>query len=230
MKKSIMAIALMGSLANAKIPAWAASNSTELSGSLLTTVCHGVGPSVDVARGEALTSCQLNASQFFKSKIKVKTLSVETEKSVGFHQEVSSEDELSNLICEPIKDEIEESDSQYSVWIRCKFDTSKTKSTPTQKTDKPELNENHNLSYTKRSKSESTSLTKTVFLSTIPKCESIIIKGDRPRTIECKSNPIELNIYNSDIEMIIRAKNYKPKTIGLESRENNEDLQILLDK
>lgn len=225
-----MAIALMSSLANAKIPAWAASNSTKLSGSLLTTVCHGVGPSVDVARGEALTSCQLNASQFFKSKIKVKTLSVETEKSVGFHQEVSSEDELSNLICEPVKDEIEESDSQYSIWIQCKFDIARTKSKPIEAANATELKENNNLTYFKPSKIESSSLTKTIFLSTIPKCESIIVKGGQSRTIDCKSNPMELSIYNSDVEMIIRAKNYKPKTIGLKNRENNEDLQILLDK
>jgi hypothetical protein len=230
MKKLIMAAVLASSIANAKVPAWAASNSTKLTGSLLTTVCHGVGPSVDIARSEALTSCQLNASQFFKSKINVKTLSIETEKSVGFHQEISSDDEVSNLVCEPVKDELEESESQYSFWIECKFDISKTKSKPTEAEIAIEKNENNNLSYSKPSKVEPNKLTKTLFLSTVPKCESIIIKGDRPRTIDCKSNPIELSIYISDVEMIVRAKNYKPKTISLKNKDNNENLQILLDK
>lgn len=225
-----MAIILASVGASAKVPTWAASNSTKLNGSLLTTVCHGIGPSVDIARSEALASCQLSASQFFKSKIKVKTLTIETEKSVGFHQEVSSDDELSNLVCSPARNEIEELDSQYSVWIECKFDTSKTQSKPIEAISGNEPKENNNLSYNKPSKVITSSLTKTIFLSTIPKCESIIIKGDRPRTIDCKSNPIELSLYNSDIEMIIRAKNYKPKTLGLKSRSNNENLQVLLDK
>lgn len=230
MKTLIMAITITSSMANGKVPTWAASNSTKLNGSLLTTVCHGIGPSVDIARSEALTSCQLSASQFFKSKINIKTLSVETEKSVGFHQEVSSDEELSNLTCEPTKDQLEELDSQYSVWIECKFDISKTKSKPVEAKPADELKENNNLSYSKPSKVASSSLSKTLFLSTVPKCESIIIQGERARTIECKSNPIELNIYNSDTEMIVRAKNYKPKVINLKNRSNNEDLQILLDK
>ena len=225
-----MACTFITCVSHAKIPTWAANNSTKLNGSSLRTACHGVGPSVDIARSEALKSCQLSASQFFNSKVKIKSLSVETEKSVGFHQEVSSEDELSNLICDPIKDELEETDSQFSVWLQCKFDLNKIKTKPIMKITATAIKEDTNLAYSKPSKFISTNSNRTLFLSTVPKCESIIIKGERSRTIDCKSNPVELSLYESDVEMIIRAKNYKPKTIELTNRSNNENLQILLDK
>lgn len=230
MKKIFMALAFFSLVANAKIPKWASSDTTKLNGSALTTVCHGLGPSVEIARSEALASCQINASQFFKSKVSIKTLSVETEKSVGLHQEISSNDEISNLICEPIKDEIEELDSQYSIWIMCKFDVSKTKSASIEVPKSTDAKENNNLSAVKPVNKPSNNLIKTIFLSTVPKCDSIIIKGDRSRTIDCKSNPTELNLLESDVEMIVRAKSYQPKIINLKNRGNNEELQILLDK
>ncbi|HEY8272389.1 MAG TPA: hypothetical protein VIG33_15970 [Pseudobdellovibrionaceae bacterium] len=230
MKTLIMASIFIASAAHAKIPTWAANNSTKLNGSSLRTVCHGVGPSVDIARSEALKSCQLSASQFFISKIKVKSLSVETEKSVGYHQEVSSDDELSNLICDPTKDELEETDSQYSIWLECKFDLNRVKAKPIKDSSDPVTAEDTNLSYSKPSAMTSDHSSKTVFLSTIPKCESIIIKGDRPRTVECKSNPVELDISDADKKAIIRVREYKPKTIQLKKRTDNETIQVLFEK
>lgn len=230
MKKIFMALAFFSLVANAKIPKWASSDTTKLNGSALTTVCHGLGPSVEIARSEALASCQINASQFFKSKVSIKTLSVETEKSVGLHQEISSNDEISNLICEPIKDEIEELDSQYSIWMMCKFNVSKTKSSSIEAPKTIEATENNNLSPVKPNNKPSNNLIKTIILSTVPKCDSIIIKGDRSRTIDCKSNPMELDITDSDNEAIIRVRYYKPKTIQLMKRTDNETIQILFEK
>lgn len=109
-----MALLLLSVHANAKIPDWAAHNSTKLNGQILTTVCHGLGPSLDIARSEALKTCQSNSSQFFKSKIRIKSLSVETEKSVGFHQEITYADAIEGLNCDPQRDQTDESDSQFS--------------------------------------------------------------------------------------------------------------------
>lgn len=230
MKIFIMASVLITSVSQAKIPTWAASNSTKLNGSILRTVCHGIGPSVELARSEALKSCQLTASQFFTSKIKVKSLSVETEKSVGYHQEISNDAELSNLICEPTKDELEETDSQFSIWIECKFDLKKVKTVPAKETSAPVTTEDNNLSYSKPSTRVSENSTKTIIISTIPKCDSIIVKGEKPRIVECKNNPMELEITDSDKEAIIRVREHKPKIIQLKTRTDNETIQILFEK
>lgn len=230
MKALIMAVTFIVSVSDAKVPTWAANNSTKLNGSSLRIVCHGTGPSVEIARSEALKSCQSSASQFFKSNIKIKSLSVETEKSVGFHQEISSEEEFSNLICDPIKDELEEADAQFSMWLECKFDLNKAKAKGVKKTAAEAAEDDASLSYSKPTKVTSDTSIRTIFLSTVPKCASIIIKGQNSRTVECKTNPIELDIFEADTEAIIRTKDYKPKTIRLEERTDNETLQILLEK
>jgi hypothetical protein len=230
MKILIMAITFIASASHAKIPTWAASNSTKLNGSSLRTVCHGVGPSVEIARGEALKSCQLNASQFFKSKIKVKSLSVETEKSVGFHQVISSDDEFSNLICDPTKDELEEADSQYSVWIECKFDLNKAS---VAQTDKPEVPPPNNKDLNELEpiniKNTSDQQSKYIFVSIVPKCESILVKGTLSRVVECSQNPLKIQVKDGDKEFVIRAKGYKPKIIQVGGISANETLQVLLD-
>ena len=228
-KALIMASVFMVSMAHAKVPTWAASNSTKLNGSSLRTVCHGLGPSVEIARSEALKSCQLNASQFFKSKIKVKSLSVETEKSVGFHQEVSSDDEFSNLICDPTRDDLEETDSQYSVWIECKFDLNKASVTHTDKPEGAPSNKELNNLEVIKIKDTSDQQSKYIFVSIIPKCESILVKGSFSRVVECSQNPLKIQVKDGDKELVVRAKGYKPKIIQVGGISANETLQVLLD-
>lgn len=230
MKSIIMALTIVGSVGQAKIPTWASSDSTKLTGSILRTICHGVGPSVDLARNEALKSCQTSASQFFRSKIKIKSLSVETEKSVALHQEVSSEDEIEGLICDPLRDQLEELDSQYSVWLECKFDLSHIKVTPVEMPSSQKSEENLNLAVNTPALIANKKIEKTLLISVVPSCESIIIKGQKSRTVDCKTNPIELDIFGSDTEALIRAKDYKPKSIRLENRRDYETIQVLLDK
>lgn len=230
MKTVIVALTFMASPCHAKVPIWAANNSTKINGSTLYTVCHGLGPSVDIARSEALKSCQLSAGQFFKSKIKIKSLSVETEKSVGFHQEVSSEDELTDLICDPTRDQLEEVESQYSFWLECKFNLNPVKIKSFGKTTSSIAEEDSGLAYFEPPKRPENKPSKTVFITTVPKCDSVIIRGARPRTVECKNNPIELDITADDDEAIIRVPKYKPKTIQLRKRTDNETIQILFEK
>jgi hypothetical protein len=224
-----MAVTFIASVSHAKVPTWAANNSTKLTGSSLRTVCHGTGPSVEIARSEALKSCQLSASQFFKSKIKIKSLSVETEKSVGFHQEVSSDDEFSNLICDPIKDELEEVDSQYSIWIECKFNLNKVSVAHTDKPESPPNNKNLNELEPIKIKDTSDQQSKYIFVTIIPKCESILVKGRSSRVVECSQNPLKIQVKDDDQEILIRTKGYKPKTIQVKGVNANETLQVLLD-
>lgn len=231
MKKTSMALFyIVASIAFGKIPEWASKNSTKLTGKTLVTICSGTGPSLEIARGEALSSCQSNAGQFFKSKIRIKSLTVETEKAVGFHQEITNADEIEGLICDPQRDQIDELDSQFTVWLECKFNLDKAKSKPLPDVTNSIISDSLNLSYSKPSIVKSYTPNKIIFLSTVPKCDSIIIKGSRPRTVPCKNNPVELEISDADINAIIRVSDFKPKTIELIDRSNNEIIQILLEK
>lgn len=228
-KTLILALLLMSLQSIAKIPSWAANNSTKLNGKILTTVCHGLGPSLDIARSEALKTCQLNASQYFKSKINIKSLSVETEKSVGYHQEVASAEEVEGLNCDPQRDQIDESDSQFSFWLECKFDLNNVSSKPIEQINKSSDNSQLNTLESTNISPKQDIQDRYIFISTVPKCESVIIKGKKSRTVQCSKNPLKIQIKEDDQEILVRAKNYKPKTINLKGVKTNEAIQVLLD-
>jgi len=228
MRISILAYLLLLSNSYAKIPDWAARNTTKLNGSVLTTICHGTGPSLDIARTEALHACQANAGQYLKSKIRIKSLSVETEKSVGFHQEIISDDEIEGLTCNPQRDEVEETESQFNVWIECKFDLKKVSlaSSPTFiESGNSKLNE---LEVSKV-KPKTDVQGKYIFISTAPKCDSVLIRGNTSRIVECRQNPLKIQINDHDQEILVRAKGYKPKTINVKGVNSNESIQVLMD-
>lgn len=225
-----MASFLFCSAGEAKIPNWAASNTTKQDGTSIQTVCNGQGPSVEIARSEALRACQVNASDFFKSKITIKSLSVETEKSIGFHQEIFSDNEYEGLICDPLRNELEEIDSHYSFWLECKFDLKKVKVRPKTVVSEPpdsagNLNSLESISVTHKKHYQS----KFLIISTLPKCESLLITGATSRVIECTSNPVKVILEKNDKEIIVRAKNYKPKKINLRKTNENETIQVILD-
>lgn len=224
-----MALLLLSSNARAKVPDWAINNSTKLNGTVLTTVCNGVGPSLETAKNEALKSCQGTASQYFSSKIKIKSVSVETEKSVGFHQEISSEEVIDGLNCEPQRDQINESESQFNVWLECKFDLKKISKGKVE--EESEVPNNTHLNTLEPSKIKSTEdiQGKYVFISTVPKCETVIIKGFTSRVIQCSQNPLKIQIKIGDEELLIRANGYKPKTIKIKGVNSDETIQVLLD-
>lgn len=229
LKYIIMTYFFIPVMAEAKIPEWAARNSTKLNGSVLTTVCHGTGPSLDIARTAALQSCQSNASQFLRSKIKIKSLSVETEKSVGFHQEITNSDEIYGLSCDPQRDQTDESDSHFTIWLECKFDLKKASSKAVEQENETPDNSSLNTLESSKINSDQDFQNKNIFVSSVPKCESIIIKGIRSRTIPCVQNPLKIQIKNGDEELLIRAKGYKPKTIKVKGANANDTIQVLLD-
>lgn len=226
----MMASLFIPVVVHAGIPSWAKNNSTRRTGENLITVCNGTGPSLDTARSSALKSCQLSASQFFAKHVSIKSVSVETEKSVGFHEEVSSHEIIEGLLCNPQRDEINEYESQFSVWIECQFNLKNVK---IMSVDKNTINQNNNTLDRLKDRALSTrdepSLVKKVTVVSIPKCSSIIVRGSKSRQINCTSNPIQIPLEDDDREIIVRANGYLPKTIDLSEGRNDEFLQVFLE-
>lgn len=193
----------------AEAPAWVRQDAFKRTGSILTLVCRGEGPD-DLARREALSKCRAAAADHANADFQVTTLSVETEKSIGFHEEVSSQKTVTGLEC-AVKDEyIEQKDGFFVAYLKCSFDLSKAKivSEPAEEPAQVELGEN-----------------KVLYLSSIPKCDSVIVKGSRPRTITCKANPTPIQFQPGDRSIIIRADGYQPKHLNL---DGGEFLHVLL--
>lgn len=227
-------IGLMSSNLWANMPSWAKKNSTKKTGNILTSACEGIGPSASLARKEAISNCQVMARQFLKGEIKVKSLSVETESSVGFHQEVQEYGVIKNLVCDPQKEETSEKDGQFQVWIQCKFDLNKAKVSTDAVQGLPSKTDGtlvKGLTSSKPSEFEVTDKDQQlIFLEVVPKCESVMVRGKRPRTISCDTNPLRISLDGSEDEMIVRAKGYQPKAISIPKGGVREILRIFLDR
>lgn len=216
----------------ADIPAWARKDTIKKNGSILTSICQGTGPSQTLARKDALNNCVVSARQFLNSEIKIKTLSTETEKSVGFHQEIEESGLIKNLICEPKKDETIEKESQFQVWIECQFDLRAAIHTSTNEVvESKSPVERDNLKAVKASpivKIDSDNFE--VILMVVPKCDSILIRGKKPRSINCDSNPLKIVADSSDTQILVRANGFQTKTIKITNEVKNETVQIFLER
>lgn len=229
MKTFILAFSLYLSVSYAKIPDWAANNNLQLNGPVVTAVCSGTGPSIDIARKDAIHSCQITASQFLKTKINVKSLSIQTENSSGFHEEVTQNYSIEGLTCLPQKDEAFEENGAFRIWIKCNFDLSQTIVEADSKTiDYKDQSKTNTLEVIQINKKENY-LSKFILISVVPKCDSMIIKGTQSRIIDCRNNPMKIQIAGSETEILIRAKNYKPKSIQIGELNENRTYQVLLD-
>lgn len=216
---------------NKQMPDWA-NNSTNLSGSIYTTVCSGEGPEIDSARSIAINNCKVSASNFFKKETKINGFSVQTEKDSAFHEEVREEVSLVNLTCQPQKEQIYISNNSYIVWVLCKIDLSKVKELEI--IDKKEnkdvkvfednstLNEKA-INYNKLN--TSTHQKRYVLIATSPKCDTILISGLYPDVVNCDTNPVKIIIKDENSKFTIRAKGYLPKTIDM--ADTNDAIIIL---
>lgn len=242
---ALAALIMLGGVAQAKVPEWAKKNAHSVNGRILKTVCSGTGPSIDIARKEALESCRLTARQQLTTNIKVRSLTIQTEKSSGFHEEISENTQYTGLNCNPEKDEVIEREGSYQVWMKCRFNLSQVKVVPAtteeiRSNPKPQNDEtvsNGSTLKELRTRPQSVGTEKIVrddrrnlSIASIPRCESLMIRGQKPRVIDCKNNPVTVVLDGGDDEIIVRAEGYEPKRILLNKEgKTHESIQVTLD-
>lgn len=235
---------LLGGNAQAKVPEWAMKNSQSMSGGVLRVVCSGTGPSLDIARRDALNSCRSSARDQLVTNIKVRSLTVQSEKSSGFHEEISENTTYVGLNCIPDKEEIEESDGSLKIWMQCRFDLSKVK-VIAEESKEPQTKEQYDhegiankqelimlearslkIGAAKTIQDQNTTLS----IASIPRCESLVIQGVKSRVVNCTENPMTITIDAQDNEILMRARGYKPKRIILnKEKKSHETIQVTLD-
>lgn len=224
-------ISLLSAQSWADMPNWAKNNSTKKVGNLLTTVCDGVGPSASLARKDAINNCQVTARQFVTNEIKIKSVTIETESSVGFHQEVEDSSLVKNLSCNPKREQTTELNDQFKVWIECQFDLNKIEVTNFKsESNTPETTTDSLKAVDPIKKVDVQKDSQVVFLETIPQCESILVRGQTSRVINCKENPVRLTLDESDSEVIVRAKGFQPKAVKLQKGGNHGALRVFLER
>ncbi|OQW48518.1 MAG: hypothetical protein A4S09_04895 [Proteobacteria bacterium SG_bin7] len=227
MSRLVVVLFILSSLpAWSKTPSWV-KDATKRNGSQFTTVCSGIGPSIDSARGEAIASCRASAIDETSPTATYKSVTIETDKEVALHNSIESSAEFKNLHCQQLNEQIEELEGQFKIWLKCKFDLNKVVKKETEKSistrsliDAEKIQERTIASKEVVPVEESR---KSILLSVIPACDELLIKSSFSRIVTCKENPIQLVVTKSDSEIIIRRKGYKPKTLKIKEIMEVED-------
>ncbi|HEX7673147.1 MAG TPA: hypothetical protein VF412_03200 [Bdellovibrio sp.] len=240
---------LIGVKAHAERPDWTKQNTYKKDGSILTLVCKGAGPSLDLARSASMNSCKATAANEANSGVTIKSMSIETQSDASFHQEVSSVKKVTNLSCDILSEYFSESEGSTEVFLLCRFDLSKSNvAAVPDATDDDEakgiIKNPNSLVQSGENQDEGPkaaliqSSARHIILTVMPvKCESIIIKSkSKSRSVRCDANPMAVLVDPSvDHEIIIRANGFLPKHVKLQDRkpagfEEPTEIEVLLEK
>jgi len=226
------------------MPSWAKNHSQSLNGNIYKVICSGQGPAIDLARAEAVQSCKSSAAQILTKNTKVRSLSVETEAGVSYHQQIEENESYKNLTCTPEREEIE--DAGYGstvIWLLCRFDLSKAiagaesnnQDKDTMKSDgklqDQNLSDMSEKTFKQKAAKQESKLNKTLNVISLPGCTDLLVKGGRARSIPCVSNPTQVTIFPEDESILVRSTGFVPKEIKLKQKswENHESVQVILE-
>lgn len=212
------------------LPAWF-KNGSKMDGHIYTTTCQGIGLSVDNAREESINSCKASAISQLPQDMKFKVISIQTENDSTLHKEISSEQKLKNLRCNILKEEVEEKEDQFTVYNLCKFDLSKTEIEAVQSNSKDNsfkqrlenLNSISERQISSSDRNYKMSDKKSISLSVIGGCSKILARGETPRVISCRHNPVLITLEPGDKEFIIESPGHISKSIQASDLLNSED-------
>jgi hypothetical protein len=220
-----MLVLLIASALAGEMPEWTRGNTLERSGTALSVVCIGHGPSLDLAREQANNACRSEAIRQVQVNFSVHAESIESEHDVAFHQQITTHTSYSGVDCKPVKESIDAGQDQTTVFLKCIYDLSKIKSTAI--VEEPKLIIAEHLQaqdvpavYNVKEKGYKKDSSRHIILSTFPEpCDTVIVRSALiDRAIPCTENPqvITVNI-RKDNELVIRprAKGYMPKAVTL---------------
>lgn len=177
--------------------------------------CEGFGADRSLSLKQAMDQCRSIASDQVKgASFKVKQVAVESNEESAWHSEVSSEMQVTGLICQQVHEEtLQGFGEEYHTNLTCKFDLSKAK-----------IASGPEVKVQKITQSDA----RQIIVNSIPACSSIIIRGSRPRAVKCSENPQSVLIYYGvDKQMIIRAKGYLPTTLEIPSQTDSTETEIV---
>jgi hypothetical protein len=170
---------------------------------------------------------------------KVKSLSVETQSDISYHQEVTEQILVRNLICIPEQEEIEDRDGFFQIWILCRFNLNQVEivSDSSIEREPKKVSNEHLSAIASRNFKENDPLaisksTKVINILSIPQCTDLLISGARPRSIKCENSPIQVPIVHGDVSIKVRAPGRIPKTININARSKGgqrETIQVILE-
>ena len=232
------------------IPEWAQDNTATRSGNALKVVCSGQGPSIDQARKYAVRSCKSSAVDFLRSDLSVRGVTVESETGVAVHQEIRENAWYTGLACKPLQDEVRPVEGGlFEVWLKCEFDMAKVRksdmpaddagdespvagSSTFSQSGRQDLVRQRELRFDDNSSTgASRSASAVLDIVSIPPCESLVVRGRKPRPLKCSGEGVtSVTVDPGDVEIIVRATGFLSKSVRITpGPQRHETVQVILD-
>lgn len=211
------------------LSAFGADNTAQ--GQRLTKIdCSGTGPSVSIARAEALDECRKSIVSYLQTNFKSKSLMVQTETDAALHEEVKAGFEIQGLECLSPKEIIKETGDSVKVSLTCNYESAKA--VLKESTENLPVKHNSNniearQTYSNIGKHFQRSK-QTIAMTVVPQCTSIMVIGQNSRVIRCKRNPVLLVLSEEDDKIIIRSDGYKPKELDRFEFGGKDEVQVIL--
>lgn len=219
LRSLVFALLLFAGVNASAVPSWVkVEKSQERIGNIYRVICNASGPSLQVARREALESCQSSASDQLVTSLQINSKTVESESDVVLHHVVSSDRVIKNLNCMPKNESIENDGTSTTVWLFCEFDLNKAKvnlSPNAASSESPPKKILRRIS-SEDSKPEVVSVNYRIAISSVPACESILIGTTDVKIVRCSTNPMIVSLEPDDTKLVIRAKGYMPQEISID--------------
>lgn len=213
--------------------------------SKITVFCSGSGSTQEIAEIEAKNSCDTTAANQFHSSIDVKDTAIVQDHDSAFNREVGVKSCVIGLICEEPNVSTCSDNNETYVWRKCTYDLSKAREGSDQECVLQGGNTQRNISDAIANRESLSRIKKKVDvknvgkfergksyilnISSVPKCDDIMVSGAKPRVVKCSLNPQPISVRSDDREIIIRSTGYLPKTIELNATGNESQVNVFLD-
>ncbi len=234
MNRLVLALALFTALVSsvswAEAPTWARGPTVKHVGpSTVVINCEGQGLTADVSYRDAVQKCSTIAANEKNSEFTTKQLVIETNESANLYSEISTNKHVTGLNGQGIGEKTDKTESGFSTWLQMKFDLSKAKivnvAEPIETVGGDKATKSLTDISPMKPASSATEEKQLVqgddrlwIVTTVPRCLQVMIRGERPRSIPCKS-PMNLSINSvTDKELIFVApKGYLPKILKVKN-------------
>jgi hypothetical protein len=209
-------------------------------GKSIKITCQGEGVTKDLAEIDARERCDERVANEFKSTINVKEITISGDKDSAMDREVATQSCVLGLVCQKPNFATCEDEGSFQTWRSCEYDIgvlsegTETQCHPNSKAPAYQLPANEMSGIRSRinikdrgnhRRGDGYLLSVTV----VPKCDDVLIVGAMSRKLPCTTNPLRVSIQPQDREVIVRAKGYLPKTLILEGRGKETEVEIYLD-
>lgn len=230
--------------AECRAPSWYKDDTVKRNGQRLTVVCHGEGATEELAEMDAKDKCASRAALEYRSTVTVNEVVVTTDRDAASHRETSDATSLVGLLCSNPKSWSCELSGETSAWRQCTYDLSVVHegSSAEVKAEKQRVSSGQDAVANRdalgevRRKSSPPNAGEhqrgdgwVLSLAVTPPCDDLVIKGAHGRRVKCTGNPVSVPIKSGDDEIVIRAKNYMPKTLLLNGASNESSAEVYLD-